>query len=58
MPTTLQIVIGKAAAYAIGTEFSRRSRRAWVRWAGGSPLIALSGKLLPLFALFINTLLR
>jgi ABC-2 type transport system permease protein len=52
MPTTLHVVIGIATAYAIGTEFSRRSRRAWLRCAGGSPLIALAGKLLPLFALF------
>ena len=52
MPTTLHVVIGIAAAYAVGTEFSRRSRRAWLRCAGGSPLIAFAGKLLPLFALF------
>ena len=52
MPTTLHVVIGIATAYAIGTEFSRRSRRAWLRCANGSPLIALVGKLLPLAALF------
>jgi len=52
MPTTLHVVIGIAAAYAVGTEFSRRSRRGWLRCAGGSPLITLAGKLLPLFALF------
>src|SRR5262249_20721835 len=34
MPTTLHVVIGIATAYAIGTEFSRRSRRAWLRCAG------------------------
>ena len=56
MPTTLHVVIGIATAYAIGTEFSRRSRRAWLRCAGGSPLIALAGKLLPLFALFFALL--
>ena len=33
-------------------EFSRRSRRAWLRCANGSPLIALVGKVLPLAALF------
>jgi ABC-2 type transport system permease protein len=53
MPTTLHVVIGIAAAYAVGTEFSRRSRRAWLRCAGGSPLTALTGKLLPLFVLFL-----
>ena len=56
MPTTLHVVIAIAAAYAVGTEFSRRCRRAWLRCAGGSPLIALSGKLLPLFALFFALL--
>src|SRR5262249_40880163 len=38
--------------YAVGTEFSRRSPRAWLRCAGGRPLIALLGKLLPLFFVF------
>jgi ABC-2 type transport system permease protein len=53
MPTMLHVVIAIAACYAVGSEFSRRSRRAWLRCAGGSPLIALVGKLLPLFAVFI-----
>ncbi|HUK00404.1 MAG TPA: ABC transporter permease [Stellaceae bacterium] len=52
MPTTLQVVIAIAACYAVGTEFSRRSRRAWLRCAGGSPLRALLGKLAPLFTVF------
>jgi ABC-2 type transport system permease protein len=56
MPTTLHVVIAIAAAYAVGTEFSRRCRRAWLRCAGGSPLLALTGKLLPLFALFFGLL--
>src|SRR5215470_9290179 len=56
MPTTLHVVIAIATAYAIGTEFSRRSRRAWLRCPGGSPLIALAGKLLPLFLLFFALL--
>ena len=50
MPTVLHVVIAIAAGYAVGTEFTRRSRRAWLRCAGGSPLIALAGKLWPLFA--------
>jgi ABC-2 type transport system permease protein len=53
MPTTLHVIVGIAAAYAVGTELSRRSRRAWLRCAGGNPLSALTGKLLPLFALFL-----
>ena len=52
MPTVLHVVIAIAAGYAVGTEFSRRSRRAWLRCAGGSPLVALAGKLWPLFAVF------
>jgi ABC-2 type transport system permease protein len=56
MPTTLHVIIGIAAAYAVGTEFTRRNRRAWLRCARGSPLIALVGKLLPLFALFFAML--
>jgi ABC-2 type transport system permease protein len=56
MPTTLHVVVAIAAAYAVGSEFSRRRRRAWLRCSGGSPLIALVGKLLPLFALFFALL--
>lgn len=52
MPTTLHVIIAIATGYAIGTEFSRRSRRAWLRCAGGSALVALTGKMLPLFAVF------
>ena len=52
MPTVLHVVIAIAAGYAVGTEFSRRSSRAWLRCAGGSPLVALAGKLWPLFAVF------
>jgi ABC-2 type transport system permease protein len=54
MPTTLHVVIAIATGYAIGTEFSRRSRRAWLRCAGGSPLVGLAGKLLPLFIVFFT----
>jgi ABC-2 type transport system permease protein len=54
MPTTLHVVIAMATGYAVGTEFSRRSRRAWLRCAGGSPLVALTGKLLPLFAVLFT----
>lgn len=54
MPTTLHVVIAIASGYAVGTEFSRRSRRTWLRCAGGSPLVALTGKLLPLFVVFFS----
>src|SRR6185369_16757651 len=52
MPTVLHVVIAIATGYAVGSEFSRRSRRAWLRCAGGSSVVALVGKLLPLFAVF------
>src|SRR6266481_4199118 len=44
--------MGVAAAYLVGAELRRRRWRAWLRLAGGSPLVALAGKLLPLFAIF------
>src|SRR5262249_58962459 len=37
----------------VGSEFARRSLRTWLRCAGGSPLVALIGKLAPLLAIFI-----
>ncbi|HEX6441162.1 MAG TPA: ABC transporter permease [Stellaceae bacterium] len=56
MPTVLHVVIAIATGYAVGTEFSRRSRRAWLRCAGDSSLVALAGKLLPLFFVFFALL--
>jgi ABC-2 type transport system permease protein len=53
LPTVLHLIVGIAAAYAVGSEFARRGLRAWLRCAGGSPLVALAGKLAPLFAIFI-----
>ncbi len=53
LPTVLHVVVAVAAGYAVGSEFSRRSKRAWLRTAGGRPLVALVGKLMPLFALFV-----
>jgi len=53
LPTVLHVVVAISAGYAVGSEFSRRSRRAWLRAAGGSPLAALFGKLMPLFGIFI-----
>src|SRR3954447_15947201 len=52
LPTVLHVVIAIATGYAVGSEFTRRSRRAWLRCAGGNALVALAGKLLPLFAVF------
>jgi ABC-2 type transport system permease protein len=53
LPTVLHVVVAIAGGYAVGSEFSQRSKRAWMRAAGGRPLVALVGKLLPLFAVFI-----
>jgi ABC-2 type transport system permease protein len=51
LPTVLQVVVGIAGCYAVGSEFSQRSKRAWMRAAGGRPLVALIGKFLPLFVI-------
>jgi ABC-2 type transport system permease protein len=53
LPTVLHVVTAIAAGYAVGSEFSRRSLRAWIRAAGGSPSAALIGKLAPLFGILI-----
>jgi len=53
LPTVLHVVTAIAAGYAVGSEFSRRSLRAWLKAAGGSALTALIGKLAPLFAIFV-----
>ena len=53
LPTVLHVVTAIAGGYAVGSEFSQRSKRAWMRAAGGRPLVALIGKFLPLFAIFI-----
>ena len=53
LPTVLHVVTAIAAGYAVGSEFSQRSKRAWMRAAGGRPLVALIGKLMPLFGVLI-----
>jgi ABC-2 type transport system permease protein len=53
LPTVLHVITAIAAGYAVGSEFSSRSMAEWMRVAGGSPLTALIGKLLPLFGIFI-----
>jgi ABC-2 type transport system permease protein len=52
LPMVLHVVIALAAGYAVGSEFHRRSMRAWLACAGGNPVVALAGKLAPLFAIF------
>ena len=53
----IHVVIALAAGYAVGSEFRRRSMRAWLACAGGNPIVALAGKLAPLFAIFFLIML-
>ena len=48
----LHVIIAISAGYAVGSEFGRRSMRAWLTCAGGNPIVALAGKLAPLFGIF------
>jgi ABC-2 type transport system permease protein len=57
LPMVLHVVIALAAGYAVGSEFHRRSMRAWLACAGGNPVVALAGKLAPLFAIFVVLML-
>jgi ABC-2 type transport system permease protein len=52
LPMVLHVVIAISAGYAVGSEFRRRSMRVWLACAGGNPIVALAGKLAPLFAIF------
>ncbi len=57
LPVMVHIIIAIAAGYAVGSEFRRRSMRAWLACAGGNPIVALVGKLAPLFAIFFVIML-
>jgi len=57
LPTIIHVVIALAGGYAVGSEFRRRSVRTWLACAGGNPVIALAGKLAPLFAIFFLIML-
>jgi ABC-2 type transport system permease protein len=41
----------------VGSEFHRRSMRSWLSCAGGNPIVALAGKLAPLFGIFFLMML-
>src|SRR5207245_2338818 len=56
-PMVLHVGIALAAGYAVGSEFRRRSMRSWLACAGGNPIVALAGKLAPLFAIFFVIML-
>jgi ABC-2 type transport system permease protein len=57
LPMVLHVVVAIAAGYAVGSEFRRRSMRGWLACAGGNPVVALAGKLAPLFAIFLGIML-
>ncbi len=57
LPMVLHVVIAIAAGYAVGSEFGRRSMRSWLACAGGNPIVALAGKLAPLFGIFFLMML-
>jgi ABC-2 type transport system permease protein len=57
LPMVIHVIITLAAGYAVGSEFRRRSMRAWLACAGGDPIVALAGKLAPLFAIFFIIML-
>ncbi|WP_203072127.1 ABC transporter permease [Falsiroseomonas ponticola] len=53
LPTVLHVVVALSAGYAVGSEFGGRDGPGWLDTAGGSPLAALLGKLLPLFGCLV-----
>jgi ABC-2 type transport system permease protein len=57
LPMVLHAVMALAAGYAVGSEFRRRSVRAWLGSAGHDPVVALAGKLAPLFVIFFFIML-
>jgi ABC-2 type transport system permease protein len=57
LPMVVHVIIAIAAGYAVGSEFRRRSMRAWLACAGGNPVVALAGKLAPVFAIFFVIML-
>jgi ABC-2 type transport system permease protein len=57
LPMVIHVVIALTAGYAVGSEFRRRSLRTWLACAGGNPVVALTGKLAPLFAIFLFIML-
>jgi ABC-2 type transport system permease protein len=52
LPMIIHVVITLAAGYSVGSEFRRRDAQDWLESAGGDPVVALVGKLAPLFGIF------
>jgi ABC-2 type transport system permease protein len=57
LPMIIHVVIALAAGYSVGSEFHRRNARDWLESAGGDPVVALVGKLAPLFVIFFVIML-
>jgi ABC-2 type transport system permease protein len=57
LPVVVHVIVAIAAGYAVGSEFRRRSMRTWLACAGGNAIVALVGKLAPLFAIFFVIML-
>jgi ABC-2 type transport system permease protein len=57
LPVVVHVILAIAAGYSVGSEFRRRSMRVWLACAGGNPIVALAGKLAPLFAIFFVIML-
>jgi ABC-2 type transport system permease protein len=57
LPMVTHVIIAVAAGYSVGSEFRRRSMRVWLACAGGNPIVALAGKLAPLFCIFFMIML-
>ena len=57
LPVVVHVVVALSAGYAVGSEFRRRSMRSWLACADGNPIVALAGKLAPLFAIFFVIML-
>src|SRR5581483_1203448 len=57
LPMVIHVVITLAAGYSVGSEFRRRDARAWLESAGGNAVVALVGKLAPLFGVFVLLML-
>lgn len=53
LPTVLHVVIAISAGYAVGSEFRRRSLRAWWDVSGHDVGAALLGKLLPYYVVLM-----
>lgn len=53
MPTMLQIFIIVVSVYAVGVELKEGTARQWLETAGGSPWMAVAGKLAPYTAGFL-----